>query len=210
MSQALTVLTTGGQKKGEVTLPASLFGIEPNEHVMYEAVRTFLANQRQGTVATRTRSEVSGGGRKPWRQKGTGRARVGSTRVSHWRGGGLAFGPKPRDFSMRLPKKTKRLALKSALSAKAAASEIVLLEDFVMAETSTKKLAGIIGSLGLGDGRILLVVKEADTHLLRSARNIKNVKVELARELNTYDLLHADQVVMTEGAVKMVEEVFGA
>ncbi len=210
MSQALTVLTTGGQKKGEVTLPASLFGIEPNEHVMYEAVRTFLANQRQGTVATRTRSEVSGGGRKPWRQKGTGRARAGSTRVSHWRGGGLAFGPKPRDFSMRLPKKTKRLALKSALSAKAAASEIVLLEDFVMAETSTKKLAGIIGSLGLGDGRVLLVVREADTHLLRSARNINNVKVELARELNTYDLLHADQVVMTEGAVKMVEEVFGA
>ncbi len=210
MSQVLTVLTTGGQKKGEVTLPASLFGIEPNEHVMYEAVRTFLANQRQGTVATRTRSEVSGGGKKPWRQKGTGRARAGSTRVSHWRGGGLAFGPKPRDFSMRLPKKTKRLALKSALSAKAAASEIVLLEDFVMAETSTKKLAGIIGSLGLGDGRILLVVKEADTHLLRSARNINNVKVELARELNTYDLLHADQVVMTEGAVEMVEEVFGA
>ncbi len=210
MSQVLTVLTTGGQKKGEVTLPASLFGIEPNEHVMYEAVRTFLANQRQGTVATRSRSEVSGGGRKPWRQKGTGRARIGSTRVSHWKGGGLAFGPKPRDFSMRLPKKTKRLALKSALSAKAAASEIVLLEDFVMAETSTKKLAGIIGSLGLGDGRVLLVVKEADTHLLRSARNIENVKVELARELNTYDLLHADQVVMTEGAVAMVEEVFGA
>ncbi len=210
MSQVLTVLTTGGQKKGEVTLPASLFGIEPNEHVMYEAVRTFLANQRQGTVATRNRSEVSGGGRKPWRQKGTGRARVGSTRVSHWKGGGLAFGPKPRDFSMRLPKKTKRLALKSALSAKAAASEIVLLEDFVMGETSTKKLAAIIGSLGLGDGRVLLVVKEADTHLLRSARNIENVKVELARELNTYDLLHADQVVMTEGAVTMVEEVFGA
>jgi len=203
-------LTTGGQKKGEVTLPASLFGIEPNEHVMYEAVRTFLANQRQGTVATRSRSEVSGGGRKPWRQKGTGRARAGSTRVSHWKGGGLAFGPKPRDFSMRLPKKTKRLALKSALSAKAAASEIVLLEDFVMSETSTKKLAGIIGSLGLGDGRVLLVVKEADTHLLRSARNIENVKVELARELNTYDLLHADQVVMTEGAVSTVEEVFGA
>ena len=109
-----------------------------------------------------------------------------------------------------MPKKTKRLALKSALSAKAAAGEIVLLEDFVMAETSTKKLAGILGSLGLGDGRVLLVVKEAGTHLLRSARNIDNVKVELARELNTYDLLHADQVVMTEGAVAAVEEVFGA
>jgi len=210
MSQVLTVMTTGGQKKGEVTLPATLFGIEPNEHVMYEAVRVYLANQRQGTVATRSRSEVSGGGRKPWRQKGTGRARIGSTRVSHWKGGGLAFGPKPRDFGMRMPKKTKRLALKSALSAKAGASEIVLVEDFEMTETSTKKLAGILGSLGLGDGRVLLVVTEAGTHLLRSARNIENVKVQLARELNTYDLLHADQVVMTEGAVAAVEEVFGA
>jgi len=210
MSQVLTVMTTGGQKKGEVTLPATLFGIEPNEHVMYEAVRVYLANQRQGTVATRSRSEVSGGGRKPWRQKGTGRARIGSTRVSHWKGGGLAFGPKPRDFGMRMPKKTKRLALKSALSAKAGASEIVLVGDFEMTETSTKKLAGILGSLGLGDGRVLLVVTEAGTHLLRSARNIENVKVQLARELNTYDLLHADQVVMTEGAVAAVEEVFGA
>jgi large subunit ribosomal protein L4 len=209
MSQVLTVMTTGGQKKGEVTLPASLFGIEPNEHVMYEAVRTFLANQRQGTVATRSRSEVSGGGKKPWRQKGTGRARAGSTRVTHWRGGGLAFGPKPRDHSMRMPRKTKRLALKSALSAKAAANEILLLEDFQMPETSTKRLAGILKSLGLGDGRVLLVVGEASTQLLRSARNIENLKVELARELNTYDLLHADQVVMTEGAVGVVEEVFG-
>ncbi len=210
MSQVLTVMTTGGQKKGEVALPAALFGVEPNEHVMYEAVRVFLANQRQGTVATRSRSEVSGGGRKPWRQKGTGRARAGSTRVSHWRGGGLAFGPKPRDFGMRMPKKLKRLALKSALSAKAAEGEIVVLENFEMTETSTKRLAIILGSLGLGDGRILLVVKEAGTHLLRSAHNIRNLKVELARELNTYDLLHAGQVVMTEDAVEAVEEVFGA
>ncbi len=210
MSQVLEVLTTGGQKKGEVTLPAALFGIEPNEHVMYEAVRSYLANQRQGTVATRSRSEVSGGGRKPWRQKGTGRARIGSSRVSHWKGGGLAFGPKPRDFGMRMPKKTKRLALKSALSAKAGAGEIVLLEDFEMTETSTKQLAGILGSLGLGDGRVLLVVNKAGTHLLRSARNIENVKVQLAREVNTYDLLHADRIVMTESAVAVIEEVFGA
>ncbi|MCD4690156.1 50S ribosomal protein L4, partial [bacterium] len=122
----------------------------------------------------------------------------------------LAFGPKPRDFSMRVPKKVKRLALRSALSAKVASDEMRVVENFEMPEISTKRLAGILGSLGLGNGRVLLVVQEASKNLLRSARNISYLKVELARELNTYDLLHADEVVMTEGAVETVEEVFGA
>ncbi|MCK4511877.1 50S ribosomal protein L4 [bacterium] len=209
MSKALAVTTKEGQKKKDVTLPAFLFGIEPNEHVMHEAVRTYLANQRSGTVKTKTRSEVSGGGRKPWRQKGTGRARIGSSRVAHWRGGGLAFGPRPRDHSMRLPKKMRRLALRSALSSKAAMDEIRIIEDIVLTSVSTKEMAGILKSVGIVGQKALLVMKDTDKTVLMSSRNIRNLKVGLARELNTYDLLHAEIVVMTESALGAVEEVFG-
>ncbi len=209
MLKALAVSTREGQKKKEVTLSASLFGIEPNEHVMHEAVRTYLANQRTGTVKTKTRSEVRGGGRKPWRQKGTGRARIGSSRVAHWRGGGLAFGPRPRDHSMRLPKKIRRLALRSALSTKVAMDEIRIIEDFELSSVSAKEMAGILKNIGITGEKTLLVMKDTDKTVLMSSRNIRNLKVGLARELNTYDLLHAEIVVMTESALGAVEEVFG-
>ncbi len=209
MLKALAVSTREGQKKKEVALSASLFGIEPNEHVMHEAVRTYLANQRTGTVKTKTRSEVSGGGRKPWRQKGTGRARIGSSRVAHWRGGGLAFGPRPRDHSMRLPKKIRRLALRSALSTKVAMDEIRIIEDFELSSVSSKEMACILKNMGITREKTLLVMKDTDKMVLMSSRNIRNLKVGLARELNTYDLLHAEIVVMTESALGAVEEVFG-
>ena len=210
MANTLPILTKGGEKSGEVSLPDGLFGITPNEHVMHEAVRTYLANQRSGTAATKGRSDVRGGGRKPWRQKGTGRARIGSTRVSHWVGGGLAFGPQPRDFSMKLPKKIRRLALTSALSSKAAAAEIKILENFELAGVSTKEMASLLSAIGAGEGKVLLVIREGNKELFLSARNIPHLRVTLARELTTYHLLWAGTVVMTQNALETVEEVFGA
>lgn len=210
MSQTIPILTRAGQKKGEVTLPAGLFGIEPNEHVMYEAVRTYLANQRVGTVSKKTRAEVSGGGKKPWRQKHTGRARAGSNTVPHWVGGGVTFAPKPRDHRTKLPKKVRRLALLSALSTKAGAGEIRVTEDIELAKVSTKEMAGILRAADAGVGKVLLLVRAADERLLMSSRNIAKLVVLEAKELTTYHLLWADRVVLTEGALKAVEEVFGA
>lgn len=210
MANTLPILTRGGQKSGEVSLPDGLFGVTPNEHVMHEAVRTYLANQRSGTAASKSRGEVSGGGKKPWRQKGTGRARIGSTRVSHWVGGGLAFGPQPRDFSMKLPKKIRRLALASALSTKAASDEIKVLENFELSKVSTKEMAALLSAIGVGKEKVLLVIKEGNRELFLSARNIPDLRVTLARELTTYHLLWAKTVVMTQTALETVEEVFGA
>jgi len=210
MANTLPILTKDGQKSGEVNLPDGLFGITPNEHVMHEAVRTYLANQRSGTASSKGRSDVRGGGRKPWRQKGTGRARIGSTRVSHWVGGGLAFGPQPRDFSMKLPKKIRRLALTSALSAKAASDEIKILENFELSKASTKEMASLLGAIGVNDEKVLLVIREGNRELFLSARNIPRLRVTLARELTTYHLLWAGTVVMTQNALETVGEVFGA
>jgi large subunit ribosomal protein L4 len=209
MANTIPVHTRGGEKRGEVALSDKLFGIEPNEHVMYEAVRTYLANQRQGTVKTKGRSEVSGGGRKPWRQKGTGRARVGSSRVSHWRGGGITFGPDPRDHGMKLPKKIKRLALRSALSARASEDAIRVVEDITLESISTREIATMLKALGIDDAKALLVIPESDERILLSARNIANLEVARARDLTAYYLLWADVVVMTESALAQVEEVFG-
>ena len=209
MANVIPVLTKGGQKSGEVTLSAALFGVEPNEHVMHEAVRTYLANQRMGTAHKKGRSDVRGGGRKPWRQKGTGRARIGSTRVSHWTGGGLAFGPKRRDMGMKLPKKLRRLALTSALSTKAAEDGIKIVEDFEFGAVSTKEMASILKAIGVGSEKTLLVVTAADREVALSTRNIPNVKLTRAAELTTYHLLRAETVVMTKGALATVEEVFG-
>jgi large subunit ribosomal protein L4 len=209
MAHKVPILTKGGEQSGEVTLPASLFGIEPNVHVMHEVVKAYLANQHDGTASKKGRSDVRGGGRKPWRQKGTGRARIGSTRVSHWIGGGLAFPPKPRDMGKRLPKKVKRLALKSALSTKASSDQIKVVEDFRLPEVKTKEMASILSSIGVGEKRTLLVIKEGSKELFLSARNIPNLTVTLARELTTYHLLRAESVVMTQSALATVEEVFG-
>ena len=210
MANTLPILTKGGTESGEVNLPDGLFGIEPNEHVMHEAVRTYLANQRSGTASSKGRSDVSGGGRKPWRQKGTGRARTGSTRISHWVGGGVAFGPQPRDFSMKLPKKIRRLALTSALSTKTAAGELKILENFKLSKVSTKEMASLLGAIGIADEKVLLVIREGNKELFLSARNIPHLRVTLARELTTYHLLWAGTVVMTQNALETVEEVFGA
>ena len=210
MANTLPILTKAGQESGTVTLPDGLFGVTPNEHVMHEAVRTYLSNQRSGTASAKGRSDVRGGGRKPWRQKGTGRARIGSTRVSHWTGGGLAFGPQPRDFSMKLPKKVRRLALTSALSTKAAAGEIRILENLELPKVSTKEMAALLDAIGAGKGKVLLVIREGSRELFLSARNIPQLRVTLARELTTYHLLWAGTVVMTQNALQTVEEVFGA
>jgi large subunit ribosomal protein L4 len=209
MANTVPILTKAGQKNGEVTLPATLFDIEPNEHVMRQAVDAYLANQHTGTACKKGRSEVSGGGRKPWRQKGTGRARIGSTRVPHWRGGGVTFPPKPKDMGRKLPKKMKRLALKSALSTKAAADQIRVVEDLALPKVSTKEMAALLSAIGAGDGRTLLVIREGSRELFLSARNIPNLSVTRARGLTTYDLLLADTVVMTQRALATVEEVFG-
>lgn len=209
MANTVPVFNKGGQKSGEVTLSASLFGIEPNEHVMHQAVEAYLANQHGGTASKKGRSDVSGGGRKPWRQKGTGRARIGSTRVPHWRGGGVTFPPKPRDIGKKLPKRVKRLALRSALSAKASAGEITVVEDIALPKVSTKEMATLLSAIGVGDEKTLLVIREGSRELFLSARNIPYLSVTLARELTTYHLLRAKTVVMTESALRTVEEVFG-
>jgi large subunit ribosomal protein L4 len=209
MAHTVPVYTRGGEKSGEVTLPVSLFGVEPNVHVMHEAVEVYLANQHVATASKKSRSDARGGGRKPWRQKGTGRARSGSTTVPHWVGGGLSFPPKPRDTGRRLPKKIKRLALKSALSTKAASDQIKVVEDFKLSEVKTKEMASILKSIGVGDEKALLVIKQGGRELFLSARNIPGLTVTLARELTTYHLLHADTVVMTQSALKTIEEVFG-
>jgi len=209
MANTVPVLNKAGQKSGEATLSAYLFGCEPNVAVMHQAVDTYLANQHTGTSSKRTRSEVRGGGRKPWRQKGTGRARIGSTRVPHWTGGGVTFAPKPRDMGKKIPKKVKRLALRSALSSRAADDSVKIVEDFELPEVSTKQMALFLSAIGIGDERTLLVIREGSRELFLSARNIPHLSVTLARELTTYDVLRSETVVMTQSALSTVEEVFG-
>jgi len=209
MANTVPVLSKTGQKSGEVALSAYLFGCEPNVPVMHQAVDAFLANQHTGTASKKTRSEVRGGGRKPWRQKGTGRARIGSTRVPHWTGGGVTFAPKPRDMGKNIPKKVKRLALRSALSSKASEERIRVVEDFELPKVSTKEMASLLSAIGVGGENTLLVIREGSKELFLSARNIPYLSVTLARELTTYDVLHAETIVMTQSALSTAEEVFG-
>jgi len=197
-----------GEAKGEVNLPEGTFGIEPNHHVMWEAVRNYLANQRQGTSAVRTRGEVRGGGKKPWRQKGTGRARVGTNRSVLWVGGARAFGPHPRDYSYRLPKRVRRLALKSALSTKAKEGEVLIVTDFKVDQPKTREIARVMKALQVSDQKCLLVVPDHDGDLARAARNIPNLETLEYRLLNTYQVLHADRVLIMESAVPRIEEAW--
>ena len=201
------VMDMSGKKVSEIGLSDAIFGIEPNERVMHAAVVNFLANQRQGTQSTKTRSEVSGGGIKPWRQKGTGRARQGSTRSPQWTHGGIALGPKPRDYSYRLNKKVKRLALFSALSAKAKAGDVVVIEKFDLPEYKTKTVAAMLAAVG-ATGKSLIVAPEVDSKLVKSAGNIAGVKTSVATALNVYDILNAGKFVMSVDAAKKLEEVF--
>ena len=196
-----------GKHVGEVELSEGIFGIEPNVSVMHDVVKNHLANCRQGTQSALTRGEVSGGGRKPWRQKGTGRARQGSTRAPQWTHGGIVFAPKPRDYSYRLNKKTRRLALKSALSAKAQADEIVVIDEIKMDEIKTKTFKKFLDAVKV-ERKALIVTAEADELVVKSARNIAGVQTTFANLINVYDILNANQLVLDKAALAKIEEVF--
>ena len=201
------VLDMNGKKVSTIELSDAVFGITPNEKVMHMAIVNFLANQRQGTQSTKTRSEVSGGGRKPWRQKGTGRARQGSTRSPQWTHGGIALGPKPRDYSFRLNKKVKRLALLSALSSKAQSGEIVVVDKIEAAEYKTKTVANMLTAVGVTK-KALIVTPAVDVKLVKSAANIPGVKTTTADNINTYEVLNGGKFVISVDAAKKLEEVF--
>ena len=193
-----------GKKVGEIDLSDELFGIEPNVHAIHQVVRMQQAAARAGTASTKRRGEVRGGGCKPWRQKGTGRARAGSIRAPHWRGGGSVFGPKPRDYSFRVPKKVRGLAFRSALSAAARDERITVVEDFALDVPSTRTGAGILGKLEL-DGRVMIVVAEDDLNVEKSFRNLANVETFQPNELNTYDLLRFDKLLFLKGALDKLQ-----
>lgn len=195
-----------GQQVGEIELSEAVFGQPVNDAVLHEVVVMQLANRRQGTHDTKTRSQIRGGGKKPWRQKGTGRARHGTIRSPIWRGGGIVFGPHPRDYSYRVPKKVKRMALKSALATKVGAGRILVLDALELEAPKTKEMARILGNLKIGEGA-LVVTAERNANVEKSARNIPGVKSMEARRLNVYDLLDHPHLIMTRDAVARVEEV---
>ena len=196
-----------GKEAGEMELSADIFGIEPNAAVLHSAVVNYLANQRQGTQSTKTRTEVSGGGRKPWRQKGTGHARQGSIRAPQWTHGGIALGPKPRSYNYVLPKKMRRLALKSALSSKVADGALLVLDELKLDEIKTKTVAAMLTALN-ADRKVLLVLPEKNDVAVKSARNIPGVKTALVNTINTYDILNADTLIVVKDAVAKIEEVY--
>lgn len=201
------VLDMNGKKVSTVELSDAVFGITPNEKVMHAAVVNFLANQRQGTQSTKTRSEVSGGGRKPWRQKGTGRARQGSTRAPQWTHGGIVFAPKPRSYSYVLNKKVKRLALKSVLSAKAAQGEIVVVDKIALDAIKTKDFRSFLSAVK-ADGKAAVITPEVNEVVVKSARNLPGVTTAPAKLINVYDLLNAKTLVIDKEALAVIEEVF--
>ncbi len=202
----VTVYDMSGNKVDEIELSEAVFGIEPNEHVLHEAVVMQQASQRRGTHAVKTRSEVRGGGRKPWRQKGTGRARHGSIRSPIWVGGGVAFGPTPRSYAYKLPKKVRRLAIKSALSSKVRNEELVVLDQLTMEKPKTREMVQILKNLG-ADKKALVVGNSLDEVVYLSARNLPGVKVIGTDGLNVLDVLYHDKVIFTRDAVARVEEV---
>ena len=195
-----------GQQVGEIELSEAIFGIEPNQAVVHEVVKNHLANCRQGTQSALTRAEVSGGGKKPWRQKGTGHARQGSTRAPQWTHGGIAFAPKPRDYSYELNKKVKRLALKSALSAKAAEGAIIVVDGLELAEVKTKTMQGFLNSVNAT--KAMVVTPEVNEKVVLSARNIPGVITTTAKILSVYDIVNAKQLVIDKAALAIIEEVF--
>ena len=201
------VYDMNGKQVGEVELSEAIFGIEPNESVVHDVVKNHLANCRQGTQSALTRAEVSGGGKKPWRQKGTGHARQGSTRAPQWTHGGIVFAPKPRDYSYTLNKKVRRLALKSVLSAKAQTENLVVIDEIKMDEIKTKKFAGFLSSVN-ADGKALVVTAEVNENVVLSARNIPGVKTTFANLINVYDILNAKKLVLDKAALEKIQEVF--
>ncbi|MBO4950779.1 MAG: 50S ribosomal protein L4 [Clostridia bacterium] len=203
----VAVFDMAGNKQGEMELSATVFGAEINEPVLHSVVRAYLLNQRQGTQSTKTRAEVSGGGKKPWRQKGTGRARQGSTRSPQWVHGGIAFGPKPRSWKVSINKKVKRIAMQSALSAKVAENELVVVDSIATGEFKTKKIVEMLKALG-ANKKALIVLPEVDNFVVKSASNIEGVKTAIPGTLNVYDILKYDMFIVAKDAVKVIEEVY--
>ena len=202
----VSVYNMEGNEVGTLELNDAVFGVEVNEHLVHMAVVSQLANNRQGTQSAKTRSEVSGGGRKPWRQKGTGHARQGSTRAPQWTGGGVVFAPKPRDYSFKMNKKEKKIALLSALSSKVNDSKIVVLDSFNLDEIKTKKFAEVMNNIKVSNA--LFVIEGENKNVVLSGRNIPTVKVSATNEINTYDVLKYDTLVVTKAAVEKLEEVY--
>jgi len=200
------VFNMAGQQVGEIQLSEAVFGIEPNQTVVHEVVKNHLANCRQGTQSTLTRAEVSGGGKKPWRQKGTGHARQGSTRSPQWTHGGIVFAPKPRDYSYTLNKKVKRLALKSVLSAKAAEGNVLVVDGLKLDEIKTRAMKDFLDSMGVG--KSVVITPEKDENVVKSARNIPGVQTTTAKILNVYDIVNAKQLIIDKAALAIIEEVF--
>ncbi|MEE1055796.1 MAG: 50S ribosomal protein L4 [Acutalibacteraceae bacterium] len=203
----VAVLDMAGKEVSTIELSEAIFGIEPNAAVMHHMVVNYLANQRQGTQSALTRAEVSGGGRKPWRQKGTGHARQGSTRAPQWTHGGIVFAPKPRDYSYTVNKKVRRLAMKSAFSAKAQASDIIVIDNIATENFSTKTIAAMLKAVG-SEKKALIVLPTVDKKVINSARNIPGVKTAQVNELNVYDMLNADKLIIAKEAVEKIQEVY--
>jgi large subunit ribosomal protein L4 len=197
-----------GSEKGSATLPDELFGQQVHEHLMWLSVKRYLGNQRQGNAKVKAKGEVSGGGKKPFKQKGTGRARQGSNTSPLMPGGGRAFGPKPHDFRTEMPRKQRRAALASALSLRASENAVSIVESLPFTEAKTKQMADVLKRLGLVEKRTLLVLEEANPHVVKSCRNLKNLRTTLAHQLNAYDLLQSEAVILTAGGLARIQEVF--
>lgn len=208
-SASIDVISSEREKVGEIVVPSGIADQPPREHLLYEAVRAQLASRRSGTAATKTRSQVRGGGRKPWRQKGTGRARAGSTRSPIWVGGATVFGPQPRSYAYRLPRSARKTALRAALAHKLRAQALVVIDDIRFDQPKTKQMVDLLTRLELGDS-VLLLLGEADVNVQKSARNLPGVKVLLSPGLNVYDLLRYRKVLATQAAVRQIAERLGA
>lgn len=202
----VSVYNMEGKEVGTMELSDAVFGVDVNEHLVHMAVVAQLANKRQGTQKAKTRSEVSGGGRKPWRQKGTGHARQGSTRAPQWTGGGVVFAPTPRDYTIRLNKKEKRLALKSVLTSRVQENKFIVLDELKFDEIKTKKMQAVLDALNVS--KALVVLNENDANVVKSARNIENVQTALTNTINVYDILKYNTVIVTKAAVATIEEVY--
>ena len=204
----LDVLNVSGQKVSEIELSESVFGIEPNIPVLHEVVKNYLANQRQGTQSAKTRAEVSGGGRKPFRQKGTGNARQGSITAPHYIGGGVVFAPKPRSYRYTLPKKVRRLALKSAFSAKVMENEMIVLDELTLAAPKTKDMVKILNNIKVAGKKVLIVTGDVEQNVVKATSNLEGIKTTFVGEINVYDILNHDYFVVTKNAVEKFEEVY--
>ena len=202
----VSVYNIEGKEVGSLELNDAIFAVEINEHLVHMAVVSQLANNRQGTQSAKTRAEVSGGGRKPWKQKGTGHARQGSTRAPQWKGGGVVFAPKPRDYSFKMNKKEKRIALLSALTSRALEKKIVVLDDLRFDQIKTKAFASVLNNLNLN--KALVVLNDNDKNVILSARNIPTVKISLTNTINVYDILKYDTLIVTKASVATIEEVY--